>query len=132
MTNGCFDILHAGRVDYLNKSKDLGDILIVAINSDRSIKGLKGSNRPINQLKARSALLSSLKSVDFVVSFNASTPQNLYEQILPDVLVKGSDYHGKEIVGSSAVINNGGKIELIEYLEGYSTSKIIEKILSTS
>ena len=132
MTNGCFDILHAGHVDYLNKSKDLGDVLIVAINSDRSIKGLKGSSRPINKLEARSALLSSLKSVDFVVSFNASTPQNLYEQILPDVLVKGSDYHGKEIVGSSAVINNGGKIELIEYLEGYSTSKIIEKILSTS
>ena len=132
MTNGCFDILHAGHVDYLNKSKDLGDVLIVAINTDKSIKGLKGSKRPINRLEARSVLISSLKAVDFVISFNAPTPQKLYEQILPDVLVKGSDYNDKEIAGSDAVINNGGNIELIEFLDGYSTSKIIEKIISTS
>jgi len=126
MTNGCFDILHAGHVDYLKKAKNQGDILIVAINSDKSVKELK----PINTLEARSAVISGLKSVDFTISFNALTPKRLYEQLKPDVLVKGSDYTGKNIAGSEAVEENGGRIELVEFLEGYSTTSLIRKITS--
>ena len=130
MTNGCFDILHAGHVDYLKKAKNQGDILIVAINSDKSVRELKGEERPINKLKARSAVISGLKSVDFTISFNATTPKRLYEQLKPDVLVKGSDYTGKKIAGSEAVEANGGRIELVEFLEGYSTTSLIRKITS--
>ena len=132
MTNGCFDILHAGHVDYLKKAKNLCDILVVAINSDKSVKRLKGNLRPINSLDARSSIISSLKYVDFTISFSSITPKKLYEELRPDVLVKGSDYIGKEISGSDAVVKNGGRIELIDLLEGYSTTNLIHKIVSKS
>jgi len=123
-TNGCFDILHRGHATYLEKAKALGDILIVGVNSDESIRKLKGDNRPINTLEDRAFLLGALESVDYVVPFTEDTPYQLIESILPHILVKGADYHGKEVVGSDIV----DTVTLIEFVEGKSTSKIIEKI----
>lgn len=130
MTNGCFDILHIGHLDYLQKAKDLGDVLIVAINSDYSVKLNKGNSRPINNEKDRAKLLCSLNCVDFVVVFNEKTPLKIYEAVLPNILVKGADYNNKEIVGADVVIKNGGRVELMKYIEGYSSSSIINKIKS--
>ena len=127
-TNGCFDILHAGHVEYLEAAKALGDILIVGINSDRSVKLLKGKDRPINKLDNRSKVLSSLKCVDKVVVFNDETPLNLIKAIKPDVLVKGGDYKVKEIVGYKEVIAHEGTVVTIDLVEGLSTSKIISKL----
>ncbi len=123
-TNGCFDILHRGHASYLQKAKELGDILIVGLNSDESIKVLKGNSRPINILEDRAFLLASLESVDFVVPFTQDTPYELIKRILPDVLVKGADYEGKEVVGSDIA----NAVQLIEFIDGKSTSKLIEKI----
>ena len=128
MTNGCFDILHPGHIMYLNKARSLGDILIVAINSDASIKNLKGANRPINNLQDRIYMLSQLSCVDYICVFDEELPEKVYELICPDVLVKGKDYEGKEISGSQPVINAGGQVILIDFKEGYSSSSIIEKI----
>lgn len=127
-TNGCFDILHPGHVHYLQKAKKLGDVLILGLNSDESIKLLKGSNRPINKLSDRIAMLTALEVIDFVIVFAEETPLNLITKIKPDTLVKGGDYTIGTIVGSEFVIDNGGKVEVIPFLEGYSSTKLIEKI----
>ena len=123
-TNGCFDILHAGHIKYLNKAKKLGDILIIGLNSDSSVKRLKGKTRPINSQNSRALLLSALEFVDFVVIFDEDTPLNLIEKIRPDILVKGADYTGKEVVGS----NIAKEVVLVEFEDGFSTTNIINKI----
>ena len=123
-TNGCFDILHRGHASYLQKAKDLGDFLIIGLNSDESVRRLKGENRPINNLEDRAYLLSALESVDYVVPFTEDTPYELIKKIYPDILVKGADYEGKEVVGSDLA----GEVRLIDFVEGKSTSRIIKKI----
>jgi len=127
-TNGCFDILHLGHIDYLSKSKELGDILIVGLNSDQSIKNIKGTQRPINNQYMRSMILASLFFVDIVIIFNEDTPENLIKIIKPDILVKGGDYNIDTIVGGDIVKSYGGEIKIINYVEGYSTTNIINKI----
>ena len=124
-TNGCSDILHLGHQTYLNQSKALGDFLIVAINSDESVKSLKGDDRPINNQELRSKNLLNLDCVDEVVVFSEKTPLKLIEFLLPDVLTKGGDYNYENIVGSNIVEKNGGKVILLPYLKGYSTTTII-------
>lgn len=123
-TNGCFDILHKGHVSYLQKAKELGDILVVGLNSDRSVKELKGEERPINSQEDRAYLLASLECVDFVIIFDESTPYELIKEISPTFLVKGADYEGKEVVGSEFA----KEVKLIEFVEGKSTTNIIKKI----
>jgi D-beta-D-heptose 7-phosphate kinase/D-beta-D-heptose 1-phosphate adenosyltransferase len=127
MTNGCFDLLHIGHITYLQQAKALGDRLIVAVNSNESVKILKGDSRPINDLQARMAVLAALECVDWVVSFNEETPQRLYEKVLPDVLVKGGDYKISDVVGGGAVIANGGEVKILEFVAGHSTSNMIAK-----
>lgn len=129
-TNGCFDILHAGHIQYLEKAAELGDRLIVAINSDESIKRIKGDKRPILSLRERMELMASLRCVDWVISFDEDTPIKLIKQILPDTLVKGGDYEKENIVGFKEVKNNGGETLVIPYAEGHSTTSIVEKIQS--
>jgi len=126
-TNGCFDILHKGHVEYLSKSKDLGDILIVGLNSDNSVKRLKGETRPINNQNSRAFILSALLFVDAVIYFDEDTPLNLIENIKPDVLVKGGDYKKEDIVGYDFVIERGGEVKIIDLVKGYSTTNIIKK-----
>lgn len=128
MTNGCFDILHSGHVKYLSKAKGLGDVLIVAVNSDDSVKRLKGSSRPINKITERMTVLSSLQAVDWLVEFDQDTPEELIKSILPDVLVKGGDYEEKDIVGGDLVKGNGGEVKVIDYVKSKSTSEIITRI----
>ncbi len=127
-TNGCFDILHRGHIEYLLEAKMLGDILIVGINSDASVKKIKGKNRPINNEKDRAFVLSMLKPVDYVVIFEEETPLNLITEIVPDTLVKGGDWDVDKIIGREIVEKNGGRCVSLKFLKGYSTSKIIEKI----
>lgn len=127
-TNGCFDILHVGHVRYLSGAAKEGDILILGLNSDASIKRIKGNERPINNQYDRAEVLCNLKSVDYVVIFDEDTPLELIDDIRPDILVKGADYEGKEIVGANLVEKRGGKVKLIPFLQGHSTSKIIKKI----
>lgn len=128
-TNGCFDILHLGHIDYLSKARDLGKRLIVGVNTDSSVKRLgKGDTRPINDEKSRSMIIASLQFVDAVILFDEDTPYELIKAIEPDVLVKGADYTIDRVVGSDIVMARGGKVELIEYLEGYSTTNIEKKI----
>lgn len=129
-TNGCFDILHSGHVDYLAKAKACGDKLIVAINSDKSVKSIKGPNRPIICEKDRAYLVNSLKSVDHVFLFDEDTPANVIEYIIPDILVKGADWDEDKIVGRDTVVNSGGEIKRIDFVSPLSTSKIIETILT--
>jgi len=128
MTNGCFDILHAGHVAYLKQAKMLGNRLIVAINSDQSVKQLKGEGRPINPCDRRMSVLAALGSVDWVVEFNEQTPRRLIKEIMPDVLVKGGDYEVKDIAGSKDVLANGGRVEVIQFVNDVSTTKIIESM----
>ena len=130
MTNGCFDIIHAGHVDYLTKAKTLGDKLIVAINSDASIKTLKGPDRPINDFKNRVKVLSALSVIDFIVMFDSESPFEVIKKINPDILVKGADYEIKDIIGSDYVISYGGEVQTINLTEGQSTTKIIQKIIN--
>tara|TARA_B000000477_G_C5990172_1_gene184514 strand:+ start:168 stop:656 length:489 start_codon:yes stop_codon:yes gene_type:complete len=125
-TNGCFDILHLGHQAYLKESRALGDFLIVAINSDKSVKLLKGSGRPINGQDVRSKNLMNLKFVDAVAVFSEQTPLKLIEFLLPDVLTKGGDYAHKEIIGSNIIEANGGRVVLLPFLKGYSTTSIIK------
>jgi D-beta-D-heptose 7-phosphate kinase/D-beta-D-heptose 1-phosphate adenosyltransferase len=127
-TNGCFDILHRGHVTYLNQARDLGDLLIVGINSDESVKRLKGPERPVNVLEDRAYVLSALKSVDYVISFEEDTPLNLINLIMPDILVKGGDYTIDRIVGAQEVLAHGGRVEIIPFVPGKSTSAIIDTI----
>lgn len=128
MTNGCFDILHSGHVMYLQQAKQLGDRLIVAVNDDDSVKSLKGPSRPVNNLKRRMSLLAELKSVDWVVEFSEATPQRLIAKLLPDVLVKGGDWDVHQIAGAQEVLANGGKVEILGFEEGISTTTIIKKM----
>lgn len=126
-TNGCFDILHAGHISYLSKAKELGDYLIVAVNTDESVKKLKGDDRPINSLEDRMLLLSALTSVDYVIAFSDDTPLELINKVRPTVLVKGGDYKVEDIVGADEVIAYGGRVEIIDYVPGKSTTNIINK-----
>ncbi|MFW0883508.1 D-glycero-beta-D-manno-heptose 1-phosphate adenylyltransferase [Candidatus Acidulodesulfobacterium sp. H_13] len=129
-TNGCFDIIHVGHVSYLNKAKALGDILIVGLNSDKSVERLKGKGRPIINERDRAYVLVNLKPVDYVVIFDEDTPYNLIKEINPDFLVKGGDYDGKNIVGCDIVESSGGLTILIDFVNGKSTSSIIKAIKS--
>jgi len=130
-TNGCFDLLHLGHIDYLSKAKDLGDVLIIGINTDDSVRRLKGDTRPITNEKSRATIIASLQFVTAVVLFDEDTPYNLIQQVQPDVLVKGSDYKPEDIVGYDIVKAKGGEIVTIDFLEGYATSAIEKKIRET-
>lgn len=128
MTNGCFDILHAGHIQYLNQAKQLGHRLLVAVNSDESVRGLKGDSRPINALEDRMAMLAALRAVDWVVPFTESTPQRLIANLLPDVLVKGGDYRVEQIAGAREVMANGGSVKILDFKPGCSTTGLVNKI----
>ena len=127
-TNGCFDILHRGHIEYLSKAKSLGDILIVGLNSDNSVRRIKGSDRPLQDETSRALILASLKFIDYVVLFNEDTPYKLIKKIQPDILVKGSDYKPEDIVGYDIVKSKGGKVKTIEFAEGFSTTSLIDKL----
>ncbi len=128
-TNGVFDIIHAGHVDYLIKAREAGDVLIVGMNSDASVRRIKGEYRPVVPEEQRAFVLSNLKPVDFVVIFGEDTPLNLIEQIIPDVLIKGADWSIDNIVGKDIVLENGGEVKTIEFVNFQSTSGIIQAIL---
>jgi rfaE bifunctional protein nucleotidyltransferase chain/domain len=130
-TNGCFDILHLGHVDYLERARALGDKLVLGLNTDDSVGRFKGPSRPVQDQKSRALVLASLQFVDLVVFFNEDTPLNLISEIMPDILVKGSDYLAENIVGAEVVKKNGGVVKTIDFVPGYSTSRIIEKIRKT-
>lgn len=130
-TNGCFDILHAGHVDYLAKSKAMGDVLIVGLNSDSSVKINKGDKRPLVNQYERAFMLKNLRSVDYVVLFDEPTPYELIGRLLPDILVKGSDWGTNNIVGSDIVENSGGVVKRIDFVTNQSTTNIIKKVLDT-
>ena len=125
-SNGCFDILHRGHVEYLSKAADLGDILIIGLNTDASVKRIKGPSRPVNDEKARAVVLAALEFVDAIIFFEEDTPYNLIKNVQPDVLVKGKDYKAEDIVGYDIVTNKGGKVETIELVEGFSTTNILK------
>jgi len=127
-TNGCFDLLHFGHIDYLAKARDLGDKLIVGLNTDASVQKLKGSSRPIKDEVSRAHLLASMQFVDAVILFDQETPINLISQIKPDVLVKGGDYTIEGIVGHEVVQKNGGEVCTLDFVQGYSSSTLIDKI----
>ena len=127
-SNGCFDVLHRGHLEYLANSADLGDKLIIGLNSDASVKKIKGPSRPINNEYSRSFSLAALGFIDAVIIFDAETPEELIKSLRPDVLVKGSDYSENEIVGGAFVKENGGEVKTISLTEGFSTTNIIEKI----
>jgi D-beta-D-heptose 7-phosphate kinase/D-beta-D-heptose 1-phosphate adenosyltransferase len=130
-TNGVFDIIHRGHIEYLNEAKKLGDILIVGLNSDSSVKIIKGNNRPINNEDDRAIVLYNLKPVNHVVIFEEDNPRELIRQIVPDILVKGGDWQPEDIIGSDIVIKNGGKVISLKYVDNYSTTGIISKISKT-
>ncbi len=129
-TNGCFDIIHPGHIDYLSQARDLGDILVLGLNTDQSVRRLnKGSNRPINDERTRAYVLAGLASVDLIVFFDEETPYNLIKLLQPNVLVKGNDYEVEKIIGFDILKENGGEVITIPFLEGYSTSSLIKKII---
>lgn len=128
MTNGCFDILHAGHITYLEQAKALGKRLIVAVNDDASVRRLKGVTRPINSLQQRMLVLAALRAVDWVVPFSEATPERLIARLLPDILVKGGDYAPNQIAGAKQVIDAGGKVEVLPFVDGFSTTKVVQKI----
>ena len=127
-TNGCFDLLHVGHVRYLAQAKKLGDFLIIGLNSDSSVKELKGEDRPINSFEDRATLLSAIESVDSVIMFEEQTPENLIKDIVPDILVKGGDYNIEDIVGYQTVVQNGGQVKTLSFYDGYSSTNYINKI----
>ena len=127
-TNGCFDLLHRGHVEYLAKASDKGDVLVVGLNTDASVRRLKGESRPVNNEDARAIVLASLACVDAVVLFGEDTPYELIKAVRPDVLVKGADYQPEEIVGYDIVTSYGGKVETVALVEGYSTTGTIEAL----
>lgn len=128
MTNGCFDVLHAGHVAYLEEAKSLGDRLVVAVNDDDSVRRLKGESRPINSLEDRLLVLAGLAAVDWVVPFSEDTPARVIKTLLPDVLVKGGDYKPEEIVGARDVLENGGEVRVLAFRDGHSSSRIIDRL----
>ena len=128
-TNGCYDLIHRGHIDLLANAKSKGDKLIVGLNSDRSVKRLKGNNRPILTFDDRLNILDAIKSVDMIVGFDEDTPEKLIKEILPNVLVKGRDYSIDKVVGADTVISYGGRVEIIDLIEGKSTSSMIDQIL---
>jgi D-beta-D-heptose 7-phosphate kinase/D-beta-D-heptose 1-phosphate adenosyltransferase len=127
-TNGCFDVLHFGHVHYLLQAKELGDILVIGLNSDDSVRRLKGPTRPVNGEKERAFVLAALACVDYVVVFDEDTPKELIETVRPDVLVKGGDYTLDNIVGADFVTQNGGTVTTIPFVEGFSSTRIIEQL----
>ena len=127
-TNGCFDLLHVGHVRYLAQAKKLGDFLIIGLNSDNSVKELKGEDRPMNSFEDRATLLSAIESVDSVIMFEEQTPENLIKDIVPDILVKGGDYNIEDIVGYKTVMQNGGQVKTLSFYDGYSSTNYINKI----
>ena len=130
-TNGCFDIIHKGHVAYLVEAKKLGDLLVIGLNSDASVKRLKGSERPINNELDRQYVMSQLKPVDFVEIFTEDTPLNLILKIMPKILVKGGDWKIEQIIGSKEVVEAGGDVFSLNFVDGYSTTSIIHKIQAT-
>ena len=130
-TNGCFDLLHLGHVDYLEKARNLGDRLIVGLNTDSSVGRFKGPERPLQDQNSRARVLAALQFVDLVVFFDEDTPQNLISVLVPNILVKGSDYLAENIVGADVVKKNGGVVKTIDFVPGYSTTRIVEKIKRT-
>ncbi len=131
-TNGCFDIVHLGHIDYLAKAASLGNRLIVGLNTDASVSCIKGPFRPVQDEHSRAMLMAALHFVDAVVLFGEDTPLELISYLKPDVLVKGSDYSVDQIVGADVVLANGGSVQTIDFVEGYSTSKVIDKIIRSS
>lgn len=127
-TNGCFDLLHVGHIRYLAQAKRLGDFLIIGLNSDSSVKELKGEDRPINSFEDRATLLSAIESVDLVIMFEEQTPENLIKDIVPNILVKGGDYNIEDIVGYQTVMQNGGQVKTLSFYDGYSSTNYINKI----
>ena len=127
-TNGCFDLLHVGHIRYLAQAKRLGDFLIIGLNSDSSVKELKGEDRPINSFEDRATLLSAIESVDLVIMFEEQTPENLIKDIVPYILVKGGDYNIEDIVGYQTVMQNGGQVKTLSFYDGYSSTNYINKI----
>ena len=127
-TNGCFDIIHRGHIEYLIQAKSLGDYLIVAINSDESVRKIKGNSRPINNEEDRMYVLENLKPVDFVIIFKEDTPYEIIKNIMPDILVKGGDWKVDDIVGSDIVNASGGKTLSLKYVKDYSTTNVIRKL----
>ncbi|MBT8762545.1 D-glycero-beta-D-manno-heptose 1-phosphate adenylyltransferase [Desulfohalobiaceae bacterium Ax17] len=130
-TNGCFDLLHPGHVDYLERAKALGDVLVVGLNSDESVRRLKGPKRPINPEMDRALVLAGLGCVNFVIIFSEDTPYNLIKAVQPDVLVKGGDWPIDKIVGKDIVLAKGGEVKSLDFLPGYSTTSLIDKIKNT-
>jgi rfaE bifunctional protein nucleotidyltransferase chain/domain len=127
-TNGVFDLLHIGHISYMAKAAELGDKLIIGLNSDRSVKRIKGDDRPVNDQNSRAALLAALFFVDAIIVFEEDTPINLITALMPDILVKGADYSIENIVGAKEVKANGGEVKTINFVEGYSSTSIIQKI----
>jgi rfaE bifunctional protein nucleotidyltransferase chain/domain len=127
-TNGVFDLLHIGHITYMAKAAELGDKLVIGLNSDSSVKRIKGEDRPVNDQNSRAAILAALFFVDAIVVFEEDTPLNLITTLMPDILVKGADYSIENIVGAKEVIANGGEVKTIDFVEGYSSTSIIEKI----
>ena len=128
-TNGCFDIVHAGHIDYLTKAKALGDVLVVGLNSDKSVRNIKGDKRPIIPEQERAMIISNLKPVDYVTLFDEPSPKELIELLIPDILVKGADWDIDKIVGREIVESSGGKVLTIDFVSDQSTSKIIQTIV---
>lgn len=129
-TNGCFDLIHSGHVDYLVKAKEMGDVLILALNTDESVKRIKGNKRPILKQDERAFIVSNLKPVDYVTFFEEDTPAEIISELIPDILVKGADWAMDKIVGREIVEANGGEVKTIEFVNNQSTSKIIQTILN--
>lgn len=127
-TNGCFDLIHRGHIEYLKKARQMGDLLVVGLNSDASVRRLKGPKRPLTKQSDRAVVLAALEPVDFVIIFHEDTPLGLIKEIRPDVLVKGADWDKDSVVGKDIVKSYGGAVKLIKFLKGYSTTGILKKI----
>ena len=131
-TNGCFDLLHSGHIHLFREARKKGDVFIVAVNDDSSIRKIKGTSRPIFPLKERIEILAAIKDIDYLASFSEETPQKIIARLLPDVLVKGADWKPEEVVGKREVEDVGGEVEIIPYLEGRSSSDIVKRIVSSA
>jgi rfaE bifunctional protein nucleotidyltransferase chain/domain len=128
-TNGCFDIIHKGHITYLSRAADMGTHFIVGINTDASVKRIKGPDRPVQDEVSRALIMASFEFVDYVVMFDEDTPLNLIKRVVPDVLVKGGDYKPEDIVGYDTVVQAGGEVNIIDFVPGHSSSKIINKLI---